>query len=89
MLGARSGHAARSVRSLPIQLRETHPLLSLRIEILRRKPALERRLAGRPFGIEHGKPGGVAVAALVDLVLAEHAFEREAEAQGRPVRGTG
>src|ERR1043166_4256979 len=57
------------------------------VEIVRREPALVGRLARRPFGIEHRKPRGVAVAALHDLVLAEQSFEGEAEALGGAARG--
>src|SRR5258706_15187901 len=58
-------------------------LLSGRIEILRREPSLETALQTGPFAVEHGKPSGVAVAALGHHVLAEGALEAEAEAQGR------
>ena len=47
------------------------------------EPAFVSRLARRPFAVEHRKPGGVAIAALDDHVLAENALEREAE----PLRG--
>src|SRR5262245_34716371 len=57
------------------------------VEIFRREPALESGLAGRPLAVEHREPGGVAVASLDDEVLAEHAFEREAEALGGAPRG--
>src|SRR5690348_11060332 len=39
-------------------------LLAVGGEIVGRKPALEGGLAHRPFAVEHGKPGVVAVAAL-------------------------
>ena len=54
----------------------------LGIEILRREPCLEGPLDRRPFGIQHGEPGRVAVAALDDHVLPEHALEGEAEPFG-------
>ena len=57
------------------------------IEIVRREPALVRRLARRPLAVEHRKPGGVAVAALDDHVLAENPLEREAEALRGAARG--
>ena len=46
------------------------------------------RFARRPFAVEHGKPGIVAIAALGDHVLAERAFVDEAVAQrGAPGGG--
>ena len=57
------------------------------VEIVGREPALVSGLARRPLAVEHGEPGGVAVAALDDHVLAEDALEREAEALGRALRG--
>src|SRR5688500_910884 len=61
-------------------------LLSAVLEVIGREPALERGLARRPFGIEHGEICGVAVAALGDGVLAQHALEYEAVAQRRTPR---
>src|SRR5436853_7893914 len=67
--------------SARVQPRQAYPLPACRVEIFRHKPALEGRLARRPFGIEHRVPGRVAVAALDDHVLAEEALEGEAETQ--------
>src|SRR5262245_39650499 len=80
-----AGRRAHS-RLRPVQRRETRLLLAVRAEIVRRKPALEARLARAPLAVEHGEPGGVAVAALDDLMLAEHALEGEAEARRRAPR---
>src|SRR4051812_22204088 len=52
------------------------------VEVRRLEPALESAPARRPFAIEHGIPGGVAVLAFDHHVLAEHALEGEAEAAG-------
>src|SRR3984957_3668884 len=57
------------------------------IEVLRREPALERRLACRPLGLEHGEPGGVAAAPLDDHVVAKDALVAEAEPQRGAARG--
>src|SRR5262249_52201804 len=70
-----------------IQLAQAYPLPSLRIEILRREPALEGGFARRPFAIEHRKPGIVAVAALGDQMLPERALVNEAVAQRCTARG--
>src|SRR5262249_813590 len=55
-------------------LPESCALAAQRVEIFRIEPALERRLAVQPLAVEHREPGGVAVAALDDLVLAERAL---------------
>ena len=65
-----------------VERRETLHLPAVFIEIVRRKPALERGLARRPFAVEDRVPGGVAVAALHDLMLAEQALVLEAVAHG-------
>src|SRR5262249_44270500 len=70
-----------------VQLAQAHPLPSLRVEILRREPALEGGLARRPFAIEHGEPGIVAVAALGDQMLSERALVNETVAQRCTTRG--
>src|SRR5262245_55287060 len=69
-----------------VQFGEGHALLSVGVEILRRQPTLERRLACRPFAVEHRIIGGVAGAALDDHVLAEHALEHETVACRRAAR---
>src|SRR5262249_56936829 len=69
-----------------VQLAQAHPLPPLRVEILRREPALEGNLARRPFAVEHGVIRRVAAAALADHVLPERAFVNEAVAQRRPAR---
>src|SRR5690242_3961588 len=56
------------------------------VKILRIEPGVESRFDGGPVAVDHGKPGRVAVAALDDHVLAEDAFEGEAEAPGRCAR---
>src|SRR5262252_3163265 len=66
-----------------VQLAQACPLLALRVEILRREPALESNLARRPFAVEHGVICRVAAAALADHVLPERAFVNEAVAQRR------
>ena len=81
--GDENVHVAFPSRPIRAELRLLPPIP---IEILRREPALERGLARRPFAVEHGEIGGVAVAALGDHVLAQDAFEREAEAQRRAAR---
>src|SRR5581483_11855941 len=65
-----AGMTPESIKSAELALLPAFP-----IEILRREPALEGGLAGGPFAVEHGEPGGVAVAPLVDHVLAEDALE--------------
>ena len=49
-------------------------------EIRRFEPPFERRLARRPFAIEHGKPRIVAIATLGNQMLSERAFIFEAVA---------
>ncbi len=48
------------------------------VEIVRREPGLVSSRAASAIPVEQGIPGRVAVAALHDHVLAEHAFEIEA-----------
>src|SRR5580692_6895386 len=70
-----------------VQRRETEFLPAFAFEVLRCKPALEIGFARRPFAVEHGEPGVIAVAALGDHVLAERAFVDETVAQrGAPRR---
>src|SRR5262245_26862369 len=69
-----------------VQRPQARPLPALRVEILRREPALEGSLARRPFALEHGVIGGVAAAALRDHVSAQNTFEDEAVAHGGPAR---
>src|SRR5262245_28684692 len=57
------------------------------VEILVLEPGLELRRHGRPFAVDHGIPGGVAVPALDDEMLAENAFKSEAEPLCRLARG--
>src|ERR1700751_1658637 len=57
-------------------------LWAVLIEVGWIEPTLEGLLAGGPFMVEHGKPGGVAIAVLDDHVLAENAFERKTETEG-------
>jgi len=61
---------------------ETIQLPALGVEVFGGEPGLEGLFSCGPFGVEHAEPGGVAVAALDDHVLAEDAFKCEAEAQG-------
>src|SRR5579862_4701176 len=68
-------------RLLAVQCRKTEFLPALAVEILRCQPALKIALAFRPFAVEHGIPGVVAVAALGNHVLAERAFVDKAVAQ--------
>src|SRR6185437_4034727 len=75
-----------SLMSLRPEVREPRLLAALVIEIVRLEPVLERRLARRPFAVEHRKPGRVAVAALDDPVLAENSLERKPEAFRRAAR---
>jgi hypothetical protein len=44
-------------------------------------------LSGGPLVVEHGEPGGVAVAVFYDEVLAEDAFVGESEALGGAAAG--
>src|SRR5262245_8419243 len=86
---ARSPGAVRTAASgsrLSLRAAELRALPALRVEIIGAEPALERRLARRPFAVEHGKPRIVAVAPLGDQVLAERAFVDEAIAQGGAAR---
>src|SRR6185437_1867159 len=69
-----------------VQGREAEFLPAVAVEIVRRQPALEVRLAYRPLAVEHGEPGVVAVAALGDDVLAERALVDEAVTQRRAPR---
>src|SRR5258708_40281973 len=62
-------------------------LAAVGVEVLRREPALERGFARRPVGGQHGEPGGVAVAALDDHVVAKNALVAKAEAQRGAARG--
>src|SRR6267378_1496813 len=91
MMGFASLNPSYSTTALPsaraIQLAQADTLPPVGIEIVRREPALERGLAGGPFGIARREPGGVVVAPLDDHVVAEDALEREAEAQCRAARG--
>ena len=57
------------------------------VEVCRIEPGFEGLLAGVPFVVEDGEPGGVAVLVFDYHVLAEDAFEGEAEAQGGAVTG--
>src|SRR5215207_3506440 len=66
---------------------ETEALSPGLVEVRRLEPALEGAPARRPFAVEHGIPGGVAVVALDHHVLAKHALEGEAEAAGGALRG--
>ena len=54
--------------------------MALGVEVGGIEPCFKGLLAGRPFVVEHGEPGGVAVAAFDDHVLAENSLKREAEA---------
>src|SRR4051812_32591999 len=88
--GAVGRSGARNSESVTMQARscrEPRTLPARIIEVFGREPALKRALAGRPLGIEHGKPGGIAAAPLDDHVLAEDAFERETEPQRGATRG--
>src|SRR6478672_1019279 len=86
--GAREAPAVRALcLTHGVQLAQADPLPSLRVEIRRRKPALEGSLARRPFAVEHGVICRVAAAALGDHVLPERAFVNEAVAQRRGARG--
>src|SRR5579859_6273017 len=72
----------RSSWSLFVQGGEAEFLPALAVEIVGRQPPLEVCLARRPFAVEHGEPGVVAIAAfLIDHVLAEGAFVDEPIAQ--------
>src|SRR5208337_1387311 len=79
------GHSLRTSRSRH-EARQALLLPSLAIEVVAPEPALEGRLASRPFAVEHREPGGVAVAALDDHVLAENTLEGEAQALRRAPR---
>lgn len=57
------------------------------VEVVGGEPTLETLFPDRPFGIEHGEPGGVAGTAFDDHVLAENSFEGETEAAGGALRG--
>ena len=51
------------------------------VEVIRSQPPFKRRLARRPFAIQHGEPRGVAVTPLDDHVLAKQPLVGEAEAR--------
>src|SRR5688572_3397227 len=61
-------------------------LLAVRIEIAGVEPGFVGRFQRLPLVVDDREPGGVAVAALVDGSLAEHAFEAETEARRRLAR---
>ena len=63
-------------------LLQGHALPPLFVEILFDQPALHPPLNLRPFRIQHGKPGGIAVAAFIHHRLPENAFETEAQSLG-------
>lgn len=63
------------------------PLAAVGIKVGGGKPGFECALTGRPFMVEHGEPGGVAVEAFDDHVLAEYAFKCEAKAEGGHAAG--
>src|SRR5262245_11279765 len=75
-----------STRFYAAQFAQARALLSIGVEILRCEPTLERRLARRPFAVEHRIVGAIAAATLGDHVLAKHALEHETVARGRPAR---
>src|SRR5689334_17214357 len=68
------------------QVTESFPLSPLGVEIGGIEPAPEGPIELGPFLVDHGVPGGVAAAALVDARLAEEAFVGEAEALRRGTR---
>src|SRR5829696_82654 len=89
---ARPGQAKPERGVVPLERRgiegaETEALSPGLVEVRRLEPALEGAPARRPFAVEHGIPGGVAVLALDHHVLAEHALEGEAEAARGALRG--
>src|SRR6185503_17607233 len=87
---ARAGRpAARQLRSSGSAVKRAQAdfLPSVDVEVLRCEPALEGALARRPFAVEHGKPGIVAVATFGDQMLAERAFISKAIAQRGRARG--
>ncbi len=57
-------------------------MLPLRVKVTVCQPIHQGRAEWRPFGVEDGKPGGIAVACLVHHGLAEDAFELKAQALG-------
>src|SRR5262245_53244241 len=68
------------------QRRERGPLLSCSVEVRGMKPLPERAIERRPLRVDHRVPRGVAVAALVDARLAEHALVGEPEPLGGGAR---
>src|SRR5438552_11285361 len=67
-----------------IKRRKRALLPPLGIKIVCMQPALKSCLSRRPFGIEHGKPGRIAISALDYHVLPENPLEGKAETQRRP-----
>src|SRR5207248_447352 len=56
------------------------------VEIAGIEPAFERGLDARPFAVGDREPGGVAIAALDDISLAENPLEAEPVSRGRGAR---
>src|SRR5262249_24952455 len=69
-----------------VQCGEADFLVALCVEIVGRQPAFEIALARGPFGIEHRKPGVIAIASLGHHVVAERALVDETVAQCRATR---
>ena len=66
---------------------ERLPLRAVGIEVGWIEPGFESGFARGPLAVEHGEPGGVAVAALDHHVLPEDALVGEAEAFGGAATG--
>src|ERR1700683_3276569 len=69
-----------------IQRRKADFLPAFAVKIFRRQPAFEVGFAPRPFAVDHGEPGGVAIAALYDHMLTKEALEEESIAPGGTAR---
>src|SRR5215831_12819428 len=72
--------------STRVEARQALVLAACGVEIAGVEPALEGLFERRPFAVEDREPAGVAVAALVDRGLAEHAFVLESQSQRRGTR---
>src|ERR1700733_1017460 len=69
------------------RLAQRAPLRPVGVEILRFEPAFASGFARGPFAGQHREPGGVAIAALDDHVIAENPLERKTEPDGGAARG--
>src|SRR6185369_7401430 len=73
---------SKAYMAVGLKFRQRVFLPSVVVEVGGRKPPLEGGFAGRPFGIEHGIPGGIAIPTFHDHMLAEDSLELKTEAEG-------